>query len=331
MATIFFDTPGLHLTIPEEIGNGSTARVFAAQNPTTHSPWAVKVYRGDKWTDGAQREYKILREKLNNEAPHTIGVRSFIRSHDKVELCMQRLKNPDLFDLICSDRQRFTAEVFFNVAKQGLEALQFYKSKGIIHSDIKLENCSYDLETGEFKIFDFGFAFSPEEEKHRGGTLIYGAPEIFLGETFSYEIDMWAFGVTLFEIYTCDRMFQENKKNKRNAMIYQFGKQFGSPFIDYMGARIFQKKFGTTLDEVWKTVHVSNIQKAGEWAVDLLSPEEKMRPSCVTPWQDRIREIGKARREAEQAEPIIRFLEKIFTFENRMTPEEGLRTFFPKS
>ena len=52
---------------------------------------------------------------------------------------------------------------------------------------------------GYLKLTDFGFAKKHDEV---GGTVLgtehYMSPEIFLNEVYSFEVDMWAFGVLLY-------------------------------------------------------------------------------------------------------------------------------------
>ncbi|TNV81765.1 hypothetical protein FGO68_gene10557 [Halteria grandinella] len=99
-----------------------------------------------------------------------------------------------------------------------LTGLSYVHSQGIIHSDLKLQNALLqrpsedDSQAGELpvvKICDFGLSHLVSETNgkahmsYRCGTNGYIAPEIKPKDTLiGPEIDMWAFGVMLYEMCT---------------------------------------------------------------------------------------------------------------------------------
>lgn len=102
-----------------------------------------------------------------------------------------------------------------------LQGLSYVHSMGIIHSDMKIQNALLqrpDEEDGEngdypmFKVCDFGLSHLMDQTgKHLGkalmaercGTNGYIAPEVGpKNSLIGPEIDMWAFGVMLYEMCT---------------------------------------------------------------------------------------------------------------------------------
>lgn len=81
----------------------------------------------------------------------------------------------------------------------GLKALHNLK---IIYRDMKPENCLLDAE-GHLHLSDFGLAYHAKDgSKTSGsfGTFGYQAPEMLLLSQYDREVDVWAFGVTLYEM-----------------------------------------------------------------------------------------------------------------------------------
>ncbi|KAI5716045.1 hypothetical protein M8J77_026506 [Diaphorina citri] len=109
---------------------------------------------------------------------------------------------------------KFTEETIHLYAFELGLALDYLKTKHIIHRDIKLDNILLD-EEGHAHITDFNIATVLEENQlatSMSGTKPYIAPEIFLVATdevlgYSYSVDWWSLGVTLFEILARGRPF----------------------------------------------------------------------------------------------------------------------------
>ena len=106
---------------------------------------------------------------------------------------------------------------------QFCKGMEYARHKGLMgHFDIKPENVMIE-ESGLLKITDWGLArlqssamqppgkvlssskynfHLPEEEPSRGGTLPYMAPEIFSGAAITKQVDLYAFGIMLYEMAT---------------------------------------------------------------------------------------------------------------------------------
>jgi serine/threonine protein kinase len=96
-----------------------------------------------------------------------------------------------------------------------LIAIERTHAKRIVHRDIKPENLFIDND-GHIVLGDFGIARKlrlgentlPRDDMF--GTPAYTAPEMFTGEPYGREVDLWAFGVMLYELLTGNEAFNSN-------------------------------------------------------------------------------------------------------------------------
>ncbi len=107
---------------------------------------------------------------------------------------------------LLSREKSLSSEIAFEIIRQMLQALQFAHQKNIIHRDIKPGNILIDIH-GEAHLTDFGLAHLGEEISvtHPGsilGTPAYMAPEQVTGEKLTPATDLFAIGITLYEMLT---------------------------------------------------------------------------------------------------------------------------------
>jgi WD40 repeat protein/serine/threonine protein kinase len=103
------------------------------------------------------------------------------------------------------------------VGVQVAEALAYASSQGILHRDIKPSNLLLDT-LGTVWVTDFGLAKASDSEDltHTGdivGTRRYMAPERFAGRG-DLRSDLFALGLTLYELLTLRPAFPETDRNK---------------------------------------------------------------------------------------------------------------------
>jgi len=98
----------------------------------------------------------------------------------------------------------FAEDVACFYVAEVLLALTALHKQGIVYRDLKPENCLLDSE-GHLLLTDFGLSKVADDDADCNsfcGTCEYMAPEMCMGQTYSYEVDYWAMGVLLHELLT---------------------------------------------------------------------------------------------------------------------------------
>jgi serine/threonine-protein kinase len=113
---------------------------------------------------------------------------------------------------VVKKRGRLSVRDTLRIGVQIAKGLQFAHEKGIVHRDIKTANLFFTRDR-VVKIMDFGLAKMSEEVRRAatviGGTPYYMAPEQAAGEKVDHRADLYALGVTLFELLTGTVPFAE--------------------------------------------------------------------------------------------------------------------------
>lgn len=98
----------------------------------------------------------------------------------------------------------------YDVIRLGIDmckALEVCRELNIVHRDIKPDNI-FVSSNGQFKLGDFGVARTIEKTAaglSRKGTYSYMAPEIYNGNEYGFEADIYSLGIVLYKLLNFNR------------------------------------------------------------------------------------------------------------------------------
>ncbi len=193
--------------ILKKIGEGGMGAVFLARDLTLERDVAIKIIAPHLARNpNLMARFKIeaiAQAKLNH--PNVVTIYSFNQEGDIYYIVMEYIEGESLKKII-KERGPLPLQEALRIFLQVLSAIEFAHKKGIIHRDIKPANVLITKD-GVAKIGDFGIAkvAGIEGLTRLGsslGTPLYSAPEQILGKKVDTRADIYALGVTLFEMLT---------------------------------------------------------------------------------------------------------------------------------
>jgi serine/threonine-protein kinase len=194
------------------LGYGGMGEVYRVRHTISDRIEAMKLLRAGP-ASGAQaqemmdrfaREIRVL---ATLEHPNIATLHTAFRHQHELVMVMECVEGEDLGRRLPGG---LTLEESLRYTRQVLEALRYAHGRGIVHRDIKPSNIMI-TPRGQVKLLDFGLALgtalgTPDQRLTTTGALVgsmhYIAPEHISGEPHDARSDIYAIGVTLYEMIT---------------------------------------------------------------------------------------------------------------------------------
>jgi serine/threonine protein kinase len=194
--------------IQADLGQGGFGRVYRAFDPTVGRPVAIKVLTTEGNMDLVNRFRNEAAAAGNLRHKNIVTIYEFGEHNGRPFLVMELLEGEDLQQVIASGR-KLTLLQKMQIMAQVADGLHSAHLSGIVHRDVKPANIRL-LPDGTVKIMDFGIArFTRETDATRLtqqgdliGSVLYMSPEQFTGAEADALCDIFAYGVTYYELMT---------------------------------------------------------------------------------------------------------------------------------
>lgn len=193
-------------SVTAEIGRGGMATVYQATQASMKRTVAIKILPRNLTHDEKflARFYREVEIAASLQHPHILPVYDFGEYDGMPYIVMSYMNGGTLADLIAKGRME-TSEIT-RIVQEMADALDYAHSKGVIHRDFKPSNVLLDEQARTY-LADFGLAKLTESTEHLTGTGILGTPTYMAPEQaepneLTLASDVYALGVTIFQMLT---------------------------------------------------------------------------------------------------------------------------------
>jgi serine/threonine-protein kinase len=189
-----------------EFLGGGMSHVYRARDTVIDRAVVVKILTDDSCKDADAKARFLQEAKLAGGFQHEniVSVFDYGEYQGKPYIVMEYLKGEDLREAIRGSRLGGMNDRL-RIALHISDALDYVHGRAIVHRDIKPENIHID-PNGRVKLMDFGIAKTADLSLTRTGmamgTPYYMSPEQISGNQTSHLVDIYAYGLLLYELLT---------------------------------------------------------------------------------------------------------------------------------
>ena len=214
-------------TIVREVAKGGMSTVYEGRRKSDDARVAIKIITPE-FTQLAEKLEEIFDRGSEGEIALSLRHPNVIRTYEyghkgrQYFILMEFIDGPNLKQLI-DNGSALWSENRLQIAIQAARGLAYIHKHRLIHRDFCPKNILLQSD-GTVKIIDFGLAI-PAQLKHgwrwdRSGTAAYMAPEQVRGQKVDERTDVYAYGVSMYEILTGRRPFPDDPDRYRKMAVH---------------------------------------------------------------------------------------------------------------
>jgi serine/threonine protein kinase len=216
--------------IVERIAQGGMATVYRGRQTTIGREGrrvAIKVIDAEYAKDPtlSERFRREVEMTADLQHPHILPVYDYGQIDNRPYIVMAYMPGGSVHDLIVAPGE-IPFQRIQRIIDQTSAALDYAHRSGVIHRDLKPSNILLDND-GNAHLADFGIAKVLREESQQLtgdkiiGTLSYMAPEMFKREAVTPAVDIYALGVTLYQMLTGETPYKGDTAQVIGAHLHE--------------------------------------------------------------------------------------------------------------
>ena len=197
--------------IISEIGRGAMGAVYKARDPLIDRLVALKTITGGPTAQKnlLDRFYQEARSAGALQHPNIVTIYELGHEKNTPFIAMEYLEGESL-DRIIDQKPVLPLSVKLGYIVRVIDALAYAHQHNVVHRDVKPANIMVTKE-GVVKVVDFGIArltdMSMTQPNMMIGSRAYMSPQQYKGERADARSDIWALGVSLYELLAYRRPF----------------------------------------------------------------------------------------------------------------------------
>jgi serine/threonine-protein kinase len=195
----------------EPIGRGSMGNVYLGRDPLINRILALKAIDLAVAYDNANCESTtetFLREASiagSLSHPNIVTIFDVGESQGLAYIAMEYVRGHHLSEFAAHDRL-LPVDTVLDLIARAADALDYAHRRNVVHRDIKPANIMYDSLSNNLKITDFGIAKLIDANRTRTGIVLgtpaFMSPEQLEGKNVNGHTDLFALGVSLYQLLT---------------------------------------------------------------------------------------------------------------------------------
>jgi len=142
------------------------------------------------------------------QSPHVVRIHDVLQLSDTIFALVMDFVGGRSVEAELNERRRLPVDEVLDIARQVAQALCEAHQLGFVHRDVKPNNIMVERLPGGtrfVRILDFGFVHTLGRDRDPNrfeGTVGYSAPEQLTGAAIDHRADIYALGVTMFDMLT---------------------------------------------------------------------------------------------------------------------------------
>ncbi|CAD8123932.1 unnamed protein product [Paramecium sonneborni] len=211
------------------IACGQYSQVFSAKLRKENKLYAIKKYikktlTRQRISPNIAKEIEIMNILADNQ--YTTRLINHFEDKEAIYLVMEYINNGNMQQKILKDKKLSEQETLF-YAKQMIDILEFLHKNNVVHRNFKLENIlirKNEKKQISIKLCDFGFSSYMQHGEGIFNGNDYFGPEQYNLQPQTQALDIWSFGVVLYQMLTGKLPFepkQEQLKGKKKQDVLQ--------------------------------------------------------------------------------------------------------------
>src|SRR5580658_6292273 len=212
-----------HYRVLELVGRGAMGVVYKALDLNLERQVAIKVMSAEARSDPEYVERFRQEARMQGALNHpNIALLFDYFVHDGAPVAVMEFIDGESLEQLIRRRGAIPAHESIPIFKQALRGVAAAHRAGIIHRDLKSSNLMITRD-GVVKVMDFGIA---KRQGVTGGTKastsigspLYMAPEQILGNPVDCRTDVYALGVTLYQLLSGQPPFDPRGKTEYSVL-----------------------------------------------------------------------------------------------------------------